>query len=72
MKGAAPEDQALYSGADVGFISQNVYLFCASEGLATVVRGSVDRDALAKALNLSEQKRIIITQTVGYPVTGVR
>ena len=72
MKGSTPQDQALYSGADVAFISQNVYLFCASEGLATVVRGSVDRDALAKALNLSEQKRIIITQTVGYPVTGVR
>ena len=72
MKGAAPEDQALYSGADVGFISQNVYLFCASEGLATVVRGSVDRDALAKALNFPEQKRIILTQTVGYPGTEAR
>ena len=69
MKGAAPEDQALYSGADVGFVSQNVYLFCASEGLATVVRGSVDRDALAEALNLPEQKRIILAQTVGYPRT---
>ena len=72
MKGAAPEDQALYSGADVGFISQNVYLFCASEGLATVVRGMVDRDALAKALNLPSQKKIILTQTVGYPGTGAR
>ncbi len=38
MKGASPEDQALLSGADVGFISQNVYLFCASEGLSTLVR----------------------------------
>jgi len=72
MKEAAPKDQALYSGADVGFISQNVYLFCASEGLATVVRGSVNRNALAKALNLPEQKRIILTQTVGYPRTGGR
>lgn len=67
MKGVAPEDQALYSGADVGFISQNVYLFCASEGLATVVRGSVTRDALAQALNLPKQKKIILAQTVGYP-----
>lgn len=67
MKGSAPENQALYSGADVGFISQNVYLFCASEGLATVVRGMVDRDALAKALNLPSQNKIILTQTVGYP-----
>ena len=67
MAGSAPEDQALYSGADVGFISQNVYLFCASEGLATVVRGMVDREALAKALNLPEEKKIILAQTVGYP-----
>lgn len=67
MKGAGPEDQALYSGADVGFICQNVYLFCASEGLATVVRGSVDRAPLARALNLAGHQKIILTQTVGYP-----
>jgi len=67
MKGASTEDQALYSGADTGFIGQNVYLFCASEGLATVVRGSVDRKALAVALKLSDQKRITLAQTVGYP-----
>ncbi len=71
MKGSA-EDQAMYSGADVGFISQNVYLFCASEGLATVVRGFVDRDALAQALNLPKQKKIILAQTVGYPETETR
>ena len=69
MKRASPEDQTLYSGADTGFISQNVYLFCASEGLATVVRGSVDRKALAEALNLPEHKKIILAQTVGYPAT---
>lgn len=68
MKGASPEDQALYYGADTGFISQNVYLFCASEGLATVVRGLVDRAALAKALNLPDSLKIVLTQTVGYPV----
>ena len=72
MKGATPDNQVFYSGTDVGFISQNVYLFCASEGLATVVRGSIDRDDLAKALNLSEQKRIILAQTVGYPGTEPR
>jgi SagB-type dehydrogenase family enzyme len=67
MKGATPEDQSLYAGADTGFISQNVYLFCASEGLATVVRGSVDRKALAAALKLPDQKKITLAQTVGYP-----
>ena len=67
MKGASPEDQALYSAADTGYISQNVYLFCASEGLATVVRGSIDRKAIAEALKLSDQKKVILAQTVGYP-----
>ena len=67
MTGSSPEDQALYMGADVGFISQNVYLFCASEGLATVVRGMVDREALAKALNLPDNQKIVLAQTVGYP-----
>jgi hypothetical protein len=32
MTGASEENRAFYSAADVGFISQNVYLFCASEG----------------------------------------
>lgn len=67
MKGASPEDRILYAAADTGFISQNVYLFCASEGLDTVVRGLVDRDALANALSLSAHQKIILCQTVGYP-----
>ncbi len=54
-------------GADTGFISQNVYLFCASEGLATVVRASIDRHALAKALKLRSDQKIILSQSVGYP-----
>jgi len=61
------EDKNLYSAADTGFIGQNVYLFCASEGLATVVRGSVNRPALAKAMKLRPEQRIILAQTVGYP-----
>lgn len=64
---ASPEDRILYSAADAAFISENVYLFCASEGLATVVRGSVDRAALAAALKLPTEKRVILAQTVGYP-----
>jgi SagB-type dehydrogenase family enzyme len=61
------EEREFYSAADTGFIGQNVYLFCASEGLATVVRGSIDRSALAKAMKLRPDQRIILAQTVGYP-----
>jgi nitroreductase len=65
--GASGDNGALYSAAAVGCISQNVYLFCASEGLATVVRAWVDREALAKALKLPDQQKVILAQTVGYP-----
>jgi len=64
---AGGEDQILYTAADTGFIAQNVYLFCASEGLAVVVRGSVDRAALAKLIKLRPDQKIILAQTVGYP-----
>ena len=61
------EQKALYAGAATGFISQNVYLFCASEGLVTVVRASMDKTALAKAMRLRPDQRILLAQTVGYP-----
>jgi SagB-type dehydrogenase family enzyme len=61
-------DEARYAtaSADTGFIAQNVYLFCASEGLGAVVRGSVDRTAVAKALSLRADQRITLGQTVGH------
>lgn len=61
------EDKIFYSAADTGFISQNVYLFCASERLGTVVRGSVDKPALAKKMRLKPDQRVILAQSVGYP-----
>ena len=54
------------ANANTGLIAQNVYLFCASEGLGTVVRGSVPRAELSKALNLRPEQRITLAQTVGY------
>jgi len=66
--GNAPADQKdFYSATDTGFISQNVYLYCASEGLATVVRGSVDRPALAKVMKLRPDQKVTFAQSVGYP-----
>jgi nitroreductase len=60
-------DRIFYPAADCGFIAQNVYLFCASEGLGTVVRGMVDRPALAKKMGLLPDRRILLAQSVGYP-----
>jgi len=64
---ASAEDRVFYTATDTGFISQNVYLYCASEGLATVVRGGIDRQAMAKAMKLRPDQKIILAQTVGYP-----
>ncbi len=63
---AKPEDRDFILGADVGFVAENVYLFCASEGLATVVRASVPREALARRLQLRPEQRITLAQSVGY------
>ncbi len=67
MGKANGEMKDFYSAADTGFISQNVYLFCASEGLATVVLGNVDKPALAKKMGLRPDQHVILTQPVGYP-----
>jgi SagB-type dehydrogenase family enzyme len=67
---AASSDVEMFTAADVGFISQNVYLYCASEGLATVVRGSIDRAALAKTLMLGPNQKIVLAQSVGFPKKG--
>ncbi|MGA2139847.1 MAG: SagB/ThcOx family dehydrogenase [Verrucomicrobiia bacterium] len=67
MKNASEDDKKLYSGTDVGFVAQNVYLYCASQGLAVVVRGSIDRPSLAQAMKLRPEQSVILAQTVGYP-----
>lgn len=67
MNRIQPADVDFYAGCDTGFISENVYLFCASAGLATVVRGWVDKTSLAKTMKLRADQKIILAQTVGYP-----
>jgi nitroreductase len=68
LKGAEKDpEQRQMIWADAGFISQTIYLFCASEGLATGVRAYVDRPALAKALGLKGHQLILLAQSVGRP-----
>jgi nitroreductase len=64
------EVKDLYSAAATGFISENVYLYCASEGLATVVRAGMDRPALASVMKLRPDQKIILVQSVGFPKKG--
>jgi len=64
--GKTDEIKLLYAAAATGFISENVYLYCASAGLATVVRAYVDKAALAPIMKLKPGQMIILAQTVGY------
>ncbi|MBK6965535.1 MAG: SagB/ThcOx family dehydrogenase [Bacteroidales bacterium] len=65
MTKASEEDMEFYSGINTGFISQNVYLYCASENLNTVVRAYVDREALHKLMGLKPEQHVVAGQTVG-------
>ena len=67
MTRASEEDKVFYSACDVGFISQDVYLFAASEGLSTCVVGLVKRKPLAETLGLRPEQRVLLCQPVGYP-----
>jgi nitroreductase len=67
MAGGTDEEKERYAWTDTGYISQNVYLFCTSEGLATGVRALIDRPALAKEMNLRPDQRITMAQSVGFP-----
>ena len=56
-----------YASAAAGAIAQNVYLYSATAGLATVIRAWIDRSAIADALGLSHEQQVLLSQTVGYP-----
>lgn len=53
--------------ANTGFISQNIYLYCASAGLNTVVRAMVNKSKLSEKLGLGKNQIITLCQTVGWP-----
>jgi SagB-type dehydrogenase family enzyme len=60
------EIKTMTAATHCGFIGQNVYLYCASEGLISVFRAYIDNAEIAKTLYLPENKHVIYCQTVGY------
>jgi SagB-type dehydrogenase family enzyme len=56
-----------YASVAAGAIAQNVYLHAAANGLATVIRAWIDREAIAEALGLTHDQQVLLSQTVGYP-----
>ena len=67
MMDVSAEERRLYASVDTGFVGQNVYLFCAAAGLATVFRASIDYPRLERAMNLPDTQFVTFAQTVGYP-----
>jgi len=53
--------------ADTVFIIENVYLYCAAEGLPTTVRTAIDKPALAKTMKLRPDQKITLVRAVTYP-----
>jgi SagB-type dehydrogenase family enzyme len=64
MEGFDDEAKAFYSATDVGYVSQNIYLYCAAKNLATVVCGSVDRELVAGLLGIKNGK-VLLSHAIG-------
>lgn len=76
MKLVPVSQRMAYAYTCAGAMAQNVYLYCASEGLATVIRAWLDRDALTKAMGLGSEQQVLLSQTVGrkapYPMLAAK
>jgi SagB-type dehydrogenase family enzyme len=70
MKLVPAAQREAYAFAAAGAMAQNVYLYCASAGLATVIRAWFDRHALSQAMGLGPDQQLLLAQTVGAPKKG--
>jgi nitroreductase len=67
MKLAPAAQRESFASVAAGAMAQNVYLYCASAGLATVIRAWIDRASLAQVLGLNSEQQVLLSQTVGRP-----
>jgi nitroreductase len=72
MGSGGDEGKRAMANINVGYISQNIYLYCASEGLATGARASLDRPTLGARLGLRPEQVIILAQSIGFPKNSER
>jgi nitroreductase len=68
MTDVGPEERRVAAAVNAGFIGQNVYLYCASEGLGSVFRGALEPVAVGRLLRLPDGQFVTFAQTVGYAV----
>lgn len=62
----ARDKQIFYANVMVGAMVQSVALAAQTEGLGNCVRGGVLREEFKKAANLSDEKNILLAQSVGF------
>ncbi len=62
------DEDTRWTGINSGYIAQNIYLFCAANGMATVSCGMDDDATLRKVLNLNSKQSFVLHNPVGYPV----
>ena len=55
-----------YAAMHAGSAYQNVELFAAANGMASIVRGFFDQEKVREVLNLPEGQRVIISQAIGW------
>jgi nitroreductase len=67
MEGATDQDKGIFPWADTAVAAENVYLYCASAGLGTVVRALFARKPLAAAMGLRPDQLVTFSQPLGYP-----
>lgn len=70
MKLVPAAQRESYASVAAGAMAQNTYLYCASAGLASVIRAWIDRQALSQAMGLDNDRQVLLSQTVGLPKTG--
>jgi len=60
----------VWPAIDAGIVSQNISMFCAGNGLATLTRVSMDQKVLREVLKLKETQHLLVNNAVGYPLQG--
>ena len=58
---------ALMGAVDAGIVSQNINLFCAANGLATVTRATMDNAAIIRLLSLPSTALPVLNNPLGFP-----
>jgi nitroreductase len=64
MKWNGEDAGLIWSYAGAGAIAQNVYLFCASEGLACILRAMVDAAKITEVFKLRSDQKVLLTSTI--------